>query len=141
MIFATYKEKNDLTLYGSKESLSLLLTRLKTEMWFTQSLFQPDVSWLGSYDCFLEQIRFEENNDALHITVESGRLTVMASSEGIDIFVSFLELAIEGTNPSVWLNHIHLQYYEGNEYVDSSSVPLVIIVFLTEKQLVDTFNK
>lgn len=58
------------------------------------------------------------------VFVIEGNVEILGSKQSFDVFASFFNFD-EGVSPGT---HNHHEYYEGNVYVDSKSVPLVVSV-------------
>jgi hypothetical protein len=77
------------------------------------------------WDFILEGLEMNQNGDFVKVSVmENKILNIKGSKENLDIFISWLEFD-ENTISGY---HSHYEYFEGNEYIDSKSIPLIIRV-------------
>lgn len=71
----------------------------------------------------LENLKVEQNGESVKVSVIENRiLKINGSKENLDIFAAWLEF--EENTASGY--HSHYEYFEGNEYINSESIPLII---------------
>ena len=71
----------------------------------------------------LEILEINQTGESVKVAViENKILKIKGSKEKLEIFAAWMEFDEE--NASGY--HAHYEYFEGNEYIDSESIPLVI---------------
>lgn len=75
------------------------------------------------WDFVAKSLNIVENDKPVKVSVSDGNIIkIEGSKENLEAFTSFLifdEDAVSGS-------HSHYEYYEGNEYINSESFPLII---------------
>lgn len=75
------------------------------------------------WDFILERLEINQSGGTNKVSVfENKTLKVEGSNENLEIFAAWLEF--DENNASGY--HSHYEYFEGNEYIDSESMPLII---------------
>ncbi len=78
---------------------------------------------IEGWDFVLEGLEINQKGESVKVSVvENKVLKVKGSKENLEIFAAWLEFNEE--NASGY--HAHYEYFEGNEYIDSESMPLII---------------
>ena len=78
---------------------------------------------LEGWDFALESLEINQNGDAVKVSVRENKiLNIKGSKENLDVFAAWLEF--DENNASGY--HSHYEYFEGNEYIDYESIPLII---------------
>src|SRR5215204_5066610 len=74
------------------------------------------------WEVVVESLELRQNGDAVKVSVlENKILKIEGSSQKLEIFAAWLEF--DENTPSAY--HSHYEYFEGNEFINSKSVPLV----------------
>lgn len=75
------------------------------------------------WDFILESLEIDQKGDAVKVSVKENKiLKIKGSEENLKIFASWLES--NENIPSGY--HSHYEFYEGNEFINSDSLPLII---------------
>jgi hypothetical protein len=75
------------------------------------------------WDFVLEGLEINQEGDSVRVSVvENKFLKIQGSKIKLEIFAAWLEFSEDIESGY----HSHYEYFEGNEYVDSKSIPLVI---------------
>lgn len=75
------------------------------------------------WDFILESLEIKQNGSRNKISViENKILKIEGSKENLEVFADWLKF--DENNASGY--HSHYEYFEGNEYIDSESTPLII---------------
>lgn len=75
------------------------------------------------WDLILEGLEIDQRGGAVKISVSENKiLKIKGSKNNLNIFAAWLEF----DEDTISGYHAHYEYYEGNEFIDSGSIPLVI---------------
>jgi hypothetical protein len=102
-----------------KSIINLVHDREKLICVVEAAIFNPT-----PYDICLKSLSICKSNTLIKILVLANSLYIQGSQDTLAIFASWL-LDFDDT----WCgHHRHIDYYEGNEWIDPRSIPLVISV-------------
>ena len=80
---------------------------------------------LEGWDLILESLEVNQKGESVRVSVKDNKiLHIQGAKENLNIFTSWLE-SDENTSSGY---HSHYEYYEGNKYINSESIPLIITV-------------
>ena len=80
---------------------------------------------IEGWDFVLEGLEIKQKGKSVKVSVAENKiLKIKGSKENLEIFVAWFES--DENTPRDY--HSHYEYFEGNEYVDSESMPLIIRV-------------
>jgi len=83
------------------------------------------------YDTFLQGLQIELRLGLLHMEITPKHwLLISGNEKGLRIAKSCF--AFPGNSP--WCSHTHLEWYDGNPYIEQDAEPLVISVVSTDAQ-------
>ena len=75
------------------------------------------------WDFVLESLDINQTGDAVEVSVSENKiLKIKGSKENFKIFADWLKF--DEDTPSGY--HSHYEFYEGNEFINSKSIPLII---------------
>lgn len=118
----SFSPPNDLELAGSSEELAAISDRVERlqpgEHLVVACSTAGDPSPYASH---LRQLRIEVAHGPVAVSVRDEVLNISGSLLTIQAFASFL--VFHGEQPGM---HNHFEYFEGNEFISPTSIPLVI---------------
>lgn len=126
MLRIGYSLDEEIVIFGSSKEIEKLRQRvlefLKTSVETIQIETDKAVD-SDSFDLIAEGLEIVQSGKATKVSILKDRIVkIEGSKENLEKFTSFLEFEenpIEG-------RHSHYEYFDGNEYIDSESLPLVI---------------
>ncbi len=105
--------------YIGKSIINLVHDRDQVICVVEAAIFNP-----SPYNVYLKSLSICKSNTLIKILVLANSLYIQGSQDTLAIFASWL-LDFDDT----WCgHHRHIDYYEGNEWIDPRSIPLVISV-------------
>jgi hypothetical protein len=126
MIEIRYSLDEAIDILGSCEELELLrqeiLGLLKTDSEQIYVTGESDIS-AEPWNFVASGLEIIQNGKAVKVSIsEDNSIHIKGSKDNLEKFASFLVF----DENSVSGSHSHYEYYEGNEYIDSNSFPLII---------------
>ncbi|HMS42254.1 MAG TPA: hypothetical protein PKE69_18620 [Pyrinomonadaceae bacterium] len=126
MLRIGYSVDEEIVIFGSSKEIEELqqkvLDFLKTSVEKIQIETDNTIA-SDSFDFIAEGLEIVQNGKAVKVSVSGDKvIKIEGSKENLERFTSFLEFEenpIEG-------RHSHYEYFDGNEYIDSESLPLII---------------
>ena len=124
--------EGEIELEGDAESLRWLSTNLYDCVEFQElSLHVPDLS-PAPYLGFLVRVRLECSSGPVIVSRSGDLASISGSMESLSILAQSVERLVNKPEPrsSRPRDHIHIEYFAGNEYVSENSVPLLVAMRL-----------
>ena len=116
-MIARYSDPNALELAGDSDELERLRSEISKSSFveWSEGLRQHDPA---PYSLALERLLIRSTEGPVQVIVIGAALRITGSRENLSRFATFLSPEPGG--------HQHFEYYDGNHYVDSKSLPVVV---------------
>jgi hypothetical protein len=127
MIEIRYSPPNDLDVSGTVDELQTIRRRIldMTEAPASKIVLEANSAVDPTpYNSTLTRLSVQLSNGPAKVSVWDEEVCVEGSREALEAFASFFNFEPDATERS----HLHYEYYDGNEWIDPGSVPLVIRV-------------
>jgi hypothetical protein len=128
MIRISYSAPNDLEIAGSATDLEVIRHRLIGLLALPtqhEIRFEADIQFDPQpYTSAIPKLIIRKGQGPTKVTAEKSSVQVAGSIDSLSAFASFLDFESEAMPGS----HSHYEYYDGNPYISSDSVPLVVAI-------------